>query len=488
MTERPLATVVLAAGKGTRMKSAQPKVLHRVAGRSLLGHVLTTVESLRPARIVVVVGPGMDDVASAAAPHATVVQEDQLGTGDAVRAALPALRDLCTAEAGADLLIVFGDTPFLTAETLRAMRDRRSGPEAPSLVALGFEPEDPGAYGRLLLDDSGAVVRNVEYKDALAADDPQLRRALDSKLCNGGALLGDAAVLNRLIEELDNDNAQGEYYLTDVFAMARADGFSARVQLAEEQEVMGINSRSELARAEALYQTRRRDEAMAEGVTLIDPASVFFSHDTAIGPDCLIEPQVFFGPGVVLEEGVTVRAYSHLEGCRVQSGASVGPFARLRPGAILGPKARVGNFVEVKNARLGKGAKANHLTYLGDAEIGAGANVGAGTITCNYDGFAKHKTVIGTKAFIGSNTALVAPVSVAAGAVVGAGSVVTDDVPTDGLAIARGRQLVIDQGAARLRERQQEPQDKDAARQDGLQPEARRRVAGQRATGQHSKE
>ncbi len=485
MTERPLATVVLAAGKGTRMKSAQPKVLHKVAGRSLLGHVLATVESLRPTRIVVVIGPGMEDVAAAAAPHATAVQEGQLGTGDAVRAALPALTDLCAPEAGADLLIVFGDTPFLTAETLRAMRDRRASPEAPSLVALGFEPDEPGAYGRLLLDENGLILRNVEYKDALASDDPELRRALDVKLCNGGALLGEAAVLSRLIGELDNDNAQGEYYLTDVFAMARADGFSARVEMGEEWEVMGINSRSELARAEALYQTRRREAAMAEGVTLIDPASVFFSHDTAIGRDCLIEPQVFFGPGVMLEEGVTVRAYSHLEGCRLQNGATVGPFARLRPGAILGPQARIGNFVEVKNARLGQGAKANHLTYLGDAEIGAGANVGAGTITCNYDGFAKHKTVIGTKAFIGSNTALVAPVSVADGAVIGAGSVVTEDVPADGLAIARGRQLVIEQGAARLRERQQDPQD---GSQDGPQPEARRKVAGQRTAGQHSKE
>ena len=477
MTERPLAIVVLAAGKGTRMKSARPKVLHKVAGRSLLGHVLAAAESLHPTRIVAVVGPGMDDVADEAAPHPTAIQEGQLGTGDAVRAALPTVADLCTEKAGADLMIVFGDTPFLTAETLSAMRAQRSGPDAPSLVALGFEPEDPGAYGRLLLDENGAVLRNVEYKDALKSDDPEIRRALEVTLCNGGALLGDAAVLSRLIGALDNDNAQGEYYLTDVFAMARAEGHLARVQLAEEWEVMGINARGELARAEALYQDRRRAAAMAEGVTLIDPASVFFSHDTAIGRDCLIEPQVFFGPGVTLDEGVTVRAFSHLEGCRLASGATVGPFARLRPGAVVGKKARVGNFVEVKNARLHEGAKANHLTYLGDAEIGAGANVGAGTITCNYDGFAKYKTEIGPKAFIGSNSALVAPVTVAEGAVVGAGSVITHDVPADGLAIARGRQVVIDQGGAHLRERYKDGKDSSTAERQN----APRRVAGQQS-------
>ena len=455
MTSDKLAVVVLAAGQGTRLGSARPKVLHEVAGKAMLDHVLDAAATLAPERIVVVLGPDMEAVAEAARARGdnlhTVVQERRLGTGDAVARARPALAGYLGPEDGGDILVAFGDTPLLTAETLRAMAAARREPGAPALLCVAFRPEDPAHYGRVVRGPDGAVEKIVEYADASESE-------REIELCNGGMLLGDGPLLMSLVAQLDNDNAKGEYYLTDVFALARAAGHRVGVAEADPDEVMGVNSRAELAAAEALMQVRLRARVMAQGATLVDPATVWLSADTAIGRDVTIQPNVYFGPGVVIGDGVEIRAFSHLEGATVEVGARVGPFARLRPGAVLGAGARVGNFVEIKNATLGAGAKANHLTYLGDAEVGAEANIGAGTITCNYDGLTKHRTVIGAGAFIGSNTALVAPVTVGAGAIVGAGSTITREVPAGAVTVARGAQKDREGGAARLREAQRKRQ------------------------------
>jgi bifunctional UDP-N-acetylglucosamine pyrophosphorylase/glucosamine-1-phosphate N-acetyltransferase len=374
-----------------------------------------------------------------------VVQERRLGTGDAVASARPALAGYLDPEDSGDVLVVFGDTPLLTAETLQAMAALRRAPGAPALLCVAFRPDDPAHYGRVVCGSDGEVEKIVEYADASTAE-----REID--LCNGGMLLGDGPVLMSLIAQLGNDNAKGEYYLTDVFALARAAGRRVGIAEADPDEVMGVNSRAELATAEALMQRRLRARVLAGGATLIDPATVWLSADTVLGRDVTIQPNVYFGPGVVIGDGVEIRAFSHLEGATVEAGAVVGPFARLRPGAVLGPGARVGNFVEVKNATLGAGAKANHLAYLGDAEVGAEANIGAGTITCNYDGLAKHRTEIGAGVFIGSNSALVAPVKVGAGAIVGAGSTITRDVAAGAVSVARGEQKDREGAAVRLRE------------------------------------
>jgi bifunctional UDP-N-acetylglucosamine pyrophosphorylase/glucosamine-1-phosphate N-acetyltransferase len=455
MTSDKLAVVILAAGQGIRLESARPKVLHEVAGKSMLDHVLDAAARLAPERIVVVLGPGMEAVAEAArargdnlqTPVQTVVQERRLGTGDAVASARPALAGYLGPGDSGDILVAFGDTPLLTAETLQAMAAVRRAPAAPALLCVAFRPEDPAHYGRVVRGSDGEVEKIVEYADASAAE-------REIELCNGGMLLADGPVLMSLVAELGNDNAKGEYYLTDVFALARAAGHRVGVAEADPDEVMGVNSRAELAVAEALMQLRLRARVMAQGATLVDPATVWLSADTEIGRDVTIQPNVYFGPGVAIGDGVEIRAFSHLEGATVAAGAVVGPFARLRPGAVLGAGARVGNFVEVKNATLGAGAKANHLTYLGDAEVGAEANIGAGTVTCNYDGLAKHRSEIGARAFIGSNTALVAPVTVGAGAIVGAGSTITRDVPAGAVSVARGAQRDREGGAARLREAQ----------------------------------
>lgn len=447
MTQSKLAVVILAAGLGTRMKSARPKVLHEIAGRSMLAHVLASVAHLAPERVAIVVGPGMEaDVGAVAAESGLecriAVQAERLGTGHAVACARPALDGYCGAADTGDILVVFGDTPLLRPETLQDMVAARRGADAPDLLGLGFRPADPGHYGRFVLGADGAVLRIVEYADASEAE-----RAID--LCNAGILLGNGPVLAGLVERLSNDNAKGEYYLTDVYALAHGDGRRAVALEGDPEEVLGINSRAELAVAEVVVQTALRARAMVDGATLIDPGSVWFSWDTRLGRDVTVEPNVFFGPGVTIGDGAVIRGFSHLEGARVEAGASVGPFARLRPGAVLCEKSRVGNFVEVKKATLGPGAKASHLTYLGDTDVGAAANIGAGTITCNYDGFGKHRTEIGAGAFIGSNTALVAPVSVGAGAIVGAGSTITRDVAPDELVVVRGaaRQKA---GAAKL--------------------------------------
>jgi len=428
------------------MKSDLPKILHSLASRPMLAHVLGGLEQLRPERIVVVSGPGMNSVAEAAAPHDVVVQEDRLGTGHAVKCGRPGLEELISGQDESDVLVVFGDTPLLTVETLQGLRVRREESDHPDLVGLAFRPKDAAQYGRVVIDDTGAVKRIVEFVDANDAE-------REISLCNAGAVLGEGRVLFDLVDRLSNDNAKGEYYLTDIFALARAAGHRAVMVEGSEEEVLGINSRAELAGAERILQARLRGRAMAEGATLIDPETVWFAWDTKLGRDVTIQPNVFFGPGVVLEDGVEIRGFSHIEGARIAKGGIVGPFARLRPGTDIGEGARIGNFVEVKNATLDAGAKANHLTYVGDSHVGAKANIGAGTITCNYDGFGKHRTEIGAGAFIGSNTALVAPVTIGSGAIVGAGSTVSEDVPGDALAIARGVQRNFEDGAVVFRDK-----------------------------------
>lgn len=418
------AAILLAAGHGTRMRSALPKTLHPIAGRPMIRHLLAAVEQVFD-RAVVVVGPGMPALEAAAAPHATAVQPDRLGTGHATLQAAPLLEGFA-----GDVAVLYADNPLIAPATLRRLLAAR---QRAGLVLLAMRPADPARYGRVLTDASGGVTQVVEWADA----SEEVRQV---GLCNAGVVCAPAANLFRWLRQVRNDNRQGEYYLTDIVAIAAAEGVRVEAVEAPEAELRGINSRAELAEAEAEVQRRLRRAAMDGGATLIHPESVVLSHDTALGQDVTIGPNVVFAPGVAVEDGVEIRAFSHLEGCVVKRGAIIGPFARLRPGTVIEQAAHVGNFVELKAAVLGAGAKANHLSYLGDAEIGAGANIGAGTITCNYDGVNKHRTVIGEGAFIGSDTALVAPVRVGARALVAAGSVITQDVPDDALAVARGRQ------------------------------------------------
>ena len=428
---RPIAAIVLAAGKGTRMKSTRHKVLHEIAGRPMIEHLLDSLGQLAPERTIVVVGEGRDQLEAALGARAEfVVQDPQLGTGHAVQQAEGALAGF-----EGDVLILYGDVPFVRPETMRAMIDRLREGDSPQAVVLGFTPPDALAYGRVIAD-GGRVSRMVEYKDASEEE-----RACT--LCNSGLLAAPAGALFELLRQVGNDNAQGEYYLPDVVNIAAgAGGACAVVTTADADEVAGINSRGELAEAEARWQVARRARAMAEGATLVAPETVFFSWDTKLGQDVTVEPNVVFGPGVEVANQVTIHAFCHLEGARLAPGVSIGPFARLRPGAVLEEGARVGNFVEMKNAVLGPGAKANHLTYLGDATVGPGANIGAGTITCNYDGYFKHKTEIGARAFIGSNSALIAPVRIGADAIVAAGSAVSRDVAEGELRMVRADQLV----------------------------------------------
>jgi bifunctional UDP-N-acetylglucosamine pyrophosphorylase/glucosamine-1-phosphate N-acetyltransferase len=434
-----IAAIVLAAGKGTRMKSALPKVLHRIAGRSMVGHVLDNLAALKIAKTAVVIAPGMDSVAKEVAPHPTAIQQDQLGTAHAAAAARNVIGKI-----DGTVLVLFGDSPFVTAETIGRMVARRAASDRPTVVVLGMRPKNPSGYGRLITDAEGNLSAIVEHRDA---DEKQ--RAIG--LCNSGVMAIDGAKLWDLIDAIGNKNAKQEYYLTDIVGVARARGGNAVVVEAPADELIGINSRAELAAAEALCQQRLRTRAFEGGVTMTDPASVFLCADTRLGQDVTIGPNVVFGPGVTVADNVEIRAFCHIEGAAIESGAIIGPYARLRPGSKIGRDAHVGNFVETKNATLGKGAKANHLTYLGDAEVGAKSNIGAGTITCNYDGFLKEKTVIGDNAFIGSNSALVAPVTIGAGAIVAAGSVITRDVEADALSVARGVQTDKPGWAAKFR-------------------------------------
>ena len=424
----PIALVVLAAGKGTRMKSDLPKVLHPIGQAPMLAHAVQSGATLAPERTVIVAGHGADAVTRAAQDidetAQVVIQTEQLGTAHAVDQARAALEGFA-----GDVVVLYGDTPFVRPETLERMLAARAEND---VVILGFHAADPARYGRLVMAGNH-LDRIVEYKDATDEE-----RAIS--FCNSGLLACDAQTLFDLIAQVGNDNASGEYYLTDVVELAGARGLSVTAVACDEAETMGINSRADLAGAEAVFQARARAELLEAGITLTAPDTVHLAFDTVIGRDTLIEPNVVFGPGVTVESGATIRAFSHLEGCHVSRGAVVGPYARLRPGAELAEDVRVGNFVEIKNAEIAEGAKVNHLSYIGDASIGAGSNIGAGTITCNYDGVMKHRTEIGRGAFIGSNTMLVAPVTVGNGAMTGSGSVITQDVEAAALALARARQ------------------------------------------------
>jgi len=446
MSQSGFAAIILAAGSGTRMKSAIPKVLHPVAGRPMIAHLLAALNPLRPAATVVVIGPRMEAVARLVEPAQSVVQDPPLGTGDAVRAGLAALAGRLAPEGHIkDLLVLFGDTPLLTGDTLARLLAERRRANAAVLVAT-MRPADPGAYGRLVLAADGTLDRIVEAADATPEE-----RAI--ALVNGGIMAVAACHAGELVDALDRDNAKGEFYLTDIVRIARRRGLACHTIELPAEELAGINTRADLAEVEALMQRRLRGAALAGGATLVAPETVFLSADTRLARDAVVEPNVVFGPGVEIGEGARIRSFSHLEGATVGAGSIVGPFARLRPGAVLANDVHVGNFVEIKEARLGTGAKASHLSYLGDSEIGPGANIGAGTITCNYDGVNKHRTTIGAGAFIGSNTALVAPVKVGDGAIVAAGSVVTRDVPADALTVARGQQVDKPGRAAEIRAR-----------------------------------
>jgi len=442
MSERSCLSVILAAGEGTRMRSARPKVLHEVAGLPLVGHVVKAARQEPGVDVALVVGREAETVKKAVAPFApeaeVFVQGERLGTAHAVLAAREKI-----AQGYDDILILFGDTPLIEPDSLAALRAGLA--EGADVVVMGFHAPDPAGYGRLLMKD-GALVAIREHKDASEAE-------REIAFCNGGLMAVAGAHALPLLDAVGNANANGEYYLTDIVEIAAGRGLTVRATEAPFESLLGINTRLELAEAESVWQARRRRALMLAGVTMQAPETVHLCHDTEIAPDAVIEPNVVFGPGVTVAAGARIRAFSHLEGATVGENAEVGPFARLRPGAELARKAKVGNFCEVKKAEIGEGAKVNHLTYIGDARIGAGANIGAGTITCNYDGFAKHHTEIGAGAFIGSNSSLVAPVSVGAGAYVASGSVVTKDVPDDALAFGRARQENKADFGRRLREK-----------------------------------
>jgi len=445
----PFSVIVLAAGMGTRMRSDMHKVLHPIAGKPMLMHLLDTVDSLGAKERVVVVGKGRDQLEEALEGRRVKIahQSEQKGTAHAVQQAQSVLPGF-----DGNVLILYGDTPFVAAGTLTEMLMRLDSADAPAVVVLASSPADPKTYGRVILGQGDSIAKMVEYKDASEEE-----RAI--RLCNSGMMAVRSKDLWRWLGKVGNDNAAGEYYLPDVVMVAAREGRASVAVETDSWQTAGVNSRAELAHLELDWQRRRREEALEQGATLVDPESVWFSHDTELGRDSTIEPHVVFGPGVVIEEGATIRAFCHIEGATIARNCEVGPFARLRPGAVLEDGAKVGNFVEVKKARLGRSAKANHLSYIGDAEVGANANIGAGTITCNYDGFSKYQTQIGAGAFIGSNTALVAPVSVGDGAIVGAGSVITRDVAADELAVTRADQKGLAGWAARFRKRQQAKKD-----------------------------
>lgn len=443
MTNTSLLTLVLAAGQGTRMKSKMPKVLHAVAGRSMLGHVMETAKAAGAVKKAVVMAPHMEavrDVVLEGEPGVQIfIQDLQLGTAHAVLAARQAIEDF-----QGHVIVLYGDTPLLTAETLARMTGALEG--GAGVVVLGFEAADPTGYGRLVTDGGGQLLAIREHADAN-------RRELKITLCNSGVFGFRSDIMLALLDRIGNSNAKGEYYLTDAVEIARSDGIEVLTVACDEDEVRGINSREQLAAAEALIQARLRRAAMDGGATLVDPSTVYFSFDTEIGQDVFIEPHVFFAPGVTIEEGAIIHGFCHFENARIGAGAKIGPYARLRPGADLGPSVKIGNFVEVKKSVIEEGAKVNHLTYIGDARVGSKANVGAGTIICNYDGFVKHHTDIGAGAFIGSNSALVAPVKIGDGAYVGSGSVVSKDVEPDSLVVTRADRSERPGWAARFRAR-----------------------------------
>lgn len=447
-TAIPTAAIILAAGKGTRMKSDLPKVLHPVAGLPMIGHVLGTAHQASLSPIVLVTAPGMHQLASYVHDHfddvGIVKQEEPLGTAHAVLSARDTLKKF-----DGNLLVLYGDTPLITTDTIHLLNETLIGDAKCVVAVLGFTPPDAGDYGRLVVAKDDALERIVEVRDATAKE-----KAIT--LCNSGVIALRGNVAWGLLSEVKNANAKKEYYLTDVVALARAAGYTARYIEADAREVLGVNSRNDLALVDAAFQHRARAAHMAHGVTLLDPGTVYFSADTQIEPDVTIEPNVFFGPGVVIGTGAHIKSFSHIEGSVIGAGAAVGPFARLRPGTNLGEKAKIGNFVEVKKSEIEAGAKINHLSYIGDASVGENANIGAGTITCNYDGYSKYHTTIGRDVFVGSNTALVAPLTIGDGAMVAAGSVITEDIAPDALALARTRQEQKEAWAIGFRERKAE--------------------------------
>ncbi len=436
-----ISTVILAAGFGTRMRSSQAKVLHEIGGRAMLGHVIDAATDLNPVSLSIVIGdhaPEAGEYARSIRDNTNVfVQSPPRGTGDAVKQALPALENTDGA-----VLVLFADTPLLRTDTLKSLADTIKN--GAMVAVLGFTPPVPGQYGRLKTDADGNLEAIVEAADATDAE-----RAIS--LCNSGVMAFDAKFLRERINNIGNDNAKGEYYLTDMVAIARQSNRRCVIVRGDSDEVLGVNSRIELAAAEKIFQRRMRDAAMIDGATLLDPDTIYFSYDTKIGRDVVVGQNVVFGLGVEIGDNVVIKPYTHIEGATIAANVSVGPFARLRPGADIRDGAHVGNFVEVKNAQIGEGAKVGHLSYIGDADVGSAANIGAGTITCNYDGYNKHRTVIGERAFIGSNAALVAPVRIGDDAYVGSGSVITKDIQPGDLAVGRGRQAVIKGWAARFR-------------------------------------
>jgi len=446
---RARAAIILAAGQGTRMKSELPKVLHEVGGRPMLDWAIAAAQSVGVGRIIIVTSPQnvavTEHVAKALGPNATAIQDPPRGTAHAVRAAEAQMSDF-----DGDVIVLYGDTPFVSPERVEqifALRAQTGG-----IVALAFEAANPTGYGRMILANDGSLERIVEQKDASEAE-----RAV--KLCNSGVICADSKVLFQLLAQVRDNNAKGEFYLTDVVALGRAAGFKTQIVTGTESDALGVNARAELAAAEAIFQRRARLAAMEAGVTLIDPDTVYFSYDTEIGADTIIEPNVFFGGKVKIGKGAHVHAFCHLDQTEIGDGAAIGPFARFRPGSKLGRKTKIGNFVEVKNATLADGAKASHLSYIGDIDVGPRTNIGAGTIVCNYDGFSKYRSTIGADAFIGSNTALVSPVTIGDRAYTGTGSVITKDVPAGSLGVARARQINLDGWADKNREKKQKAKD-----------------------------
>lgn len=433
-----VASVILAAGMGSRMKSSKPKVMHEIAGRPMVSHLLDTVSQVTETSSTVVLAPGMDTVAEEVAPARVAIQKEALGTGHAVASALDDLKGF-----SGTVLVLYGDTPLISEETLKEMVAVREQDDC-AVVVLGFEPDDALEYGRLVLKEDGSLSAIVEFADA----DEAVRAV---KLCNSGVMAINGGLLADLINSIDNNNAKGEYYLTDIVEIANKAGHLCKVVIGDENELLGVNNREQLSQAEKVVQSQLRLKALENGATLIDPESVFLSFDTKIGRDVVIEPNVFIAPGVTIEDNVRIKASSHLEGTYISEGSQIGPFARLRPGAEISKNVKIGNFVEVKKSVLDEGAKVSHLSYIGDASVGAEANIGAGTITCNYDGYDKFKTEIGKGAFIGSNTALVAPVSVGDGAIVGAGSTLTRNVEKDALAVERAEEVQKTGWAERFR-------------------------------------
>lgn len=448
MSRRRTAAIVLAAGHGTRMKSSTPKVLHPLGGQPMLAHILSTLRKAGIEDICVVIGPDMAAVAAAAAPHATAVQSERLGTAHAALAAKGSVPDGID-----DLLILNADNPLIPESAITALIDARASAADPAVVVLGFRAAAPGAYGRMITGADGSLLGIVEARDASADQ-------LGIDLCSSGMMALDGASAFDMLAQIGNDNAAGEYYLPDVIGVALGMGRTCTYAEGPEADLLGVNSRVELAAAEARLQNALRLKAMESGATLIAPETVFFSFDTRVGRDVVIEPNVVIGPGVEIADNVTIRAFSHLQGARIAAGAIIGPYARLRPGANIAENVHIGNFVEIKNANMGVGAKANHLAYVGDSDVGAGANIGAGTITCNYDGVFKWRTTIGDGAFIGSNTSLVAPVTVGPGAVTGAGSTIAKDITADALAVTRAPQREVKDWGRQTRARKQALKDR----------------------------